>query len=69
MSAETDEVRPNLRASAALLPSAGFLMDKRDAAGPRGVCWPRTLSMRKSHARSLTSLQLALAAARQRSPH
>lgn len=69
MSAKTDEVRPNLRASTALLLSVGFLMDKGDAAGPRGVCGLRTVSMCKSHARSLTSLQLALATTRQSSSH
>lgn len=68
MSAKVDGVRPNLKARVAVLPSAGFLMDRRDAAGPRGVCWLRKVSMCKSRARFLTSLCLALVATRQRSP-
>lgn len=68
MSAKVDGVRPNLKARVALLPSAGFLMDRRDAAGPCGVCWLRKVSMCKSCARFLTSLCLALVATRQRSP-
>lgn len=68
MSVKTDGVRPNPKARIALLPSVGFLMYKRDAAGPRGMCWLRNLSMCKSHARSLTSLRLPLATTRHRTP-